>query len=116
MNYFHKANELYNLKDYKNAIEMYQKSCQSYEAEPVCLYNSAVCFIKLQEYIKAIPLLKAAIKLKKQSIYFFNLGYCYAMIKDYKKALIYFNVAWSLDATDKDCERAINLIVKSLKK
>lgn len=116
MNYFQKANDFYNLKNYKQAIILYQKSVEIKENEPVCLYNSAVCFIKLKEYEKAIPLLKSAIKLKRQSIYFFNLGYCYAMLKDYKKALIYFNIAWSLDASDVDCERAINLIIKNFKK
>ncbi len=116
MNYFNRANDYYNSKDYNSAIEMYKKSSTNQQNEPACLYNSAVCFIKLQQYNKAIPLLKSAINLKKQSIYFFNLAYCYAMEKDYKKALIHFNIAWSLDETDKDCEKAINLITRNLKK
>lgn len=118
MYYFQEANELYQLEDYRNAITMYKKSMDKYKNKksiPVCLYNTAVCHIKLKEYETAIPFLESALKLKTQSIYFFNLGYCYAMVKDYKKALIYFNTAWSLDDTDKDCEKAINLIVKSLR-
>lgn len=116
MNYFEKANDYYNLKDYKRAISLYQRSIEAKENEAASLYNSAVCFIKLKEYNEAISLLKSAIALKSESKYFFNLGYCYAMLKDNKKALIYFNTAWSLDNDDKDCEKAINLIINSYKK
>lgn len=116
MNYFQRANEYYNIKDYKKAIELYEKAIQIKENESASYYNSAVCFIKLKEYEEAIPLLKRAILLKMDSKYFFNLGYCYAMLKDTKKALIYFNTSWSLDNSDKDCETAINLIVQNYKK
>jgi hypothetical protein len=37
------------------------------------------------------------------------------MKEDTNKALIYFNRAWSLDSTDKDCEKAINLIMANKK-
>ena len=116
MNYFQKANELYNTKDYKKAIELYQKAIEVKENEAAAYYNSAVCFIKLKEYERAISLLKNAISIKMDSKYFFNLGYCYAMLKDNKKALIYFNTSWTLDNSDKDCEKAINLIIESYKK
>lgn len=116
MNYFQKANELYNTKDYKKAIELYQKAIEVKENESAAYYNSAVCFIKLTKYESAISLLKKAICLKTDSKYFFNLGYCYAMLKDNKKALIYFNTAWSMDNSDKDCEKAINLILEGYKK
>jgi Putative Zn-dependent protease, contains TPR repeats len=116
MNYFNKANELYDVKNYKKAIEMYQKAIEIKENESASNYNAASCFIKLKEYEKAIPLLKKAILLKNDSKYFFNLGYCCAMLNDRKKALIYFNTAWTLDNSDKDCEKAINLIINSYKK
>ncbi|MBU5485421.1 tetratricopeptide repeat protein [Clostridium sp. MSJ-11] len=115
MNFFQKANDYYNLKDYKKAISLYQKSIEAKENEAASMYNSAVCFIKLKEYNEAIPLLKKAISLKEDSKYYFNLGYCYAMTKDNKKALIYFNTAWALDNEDEDCEKAINLIINSYK-
>lgn len=113
MSYFQKANEYYNAKDYKKAIDMYEKAVQIKDNEPSSLYNSAVCFIKLKQYNKAIPLLKSAIKLKRESKYFFNLGYCYTMLKDNRKALIYFNNAWCLNNDDTDCEKAIDLIIKN---
>lgn len=116
MNFFQEANELYNTKDYRKAIQMYQKAIEYKENEAASLYNSAVCFIKLKEYDKAIALLKRAIILKQDSKYFFNLGYCYSILKDNKKALIYFNTAWALDNNDNDCEKAINLIMKSYTK
>jgi Putative Zn-dependent protease, contains TPR repeats len=116
MNYFNKANELYNTKDYKKAIELYKKSIEIKENEAAAYYNAAVCFIKLNEFEKAIPLLKNAINIKIDSRYFFNLGYCYAMTNDNKKALVYFNTSWSLDNSDNDCEKAINLIMNSYKK
>lgn len=113
MSYFQKANEYYNSKDYKRAIDMYQQAINLKENEASSLYNSAVCFIKLKEYKKAIPILKSAINLKRESKYFFNLGYCYTMLQDNKKALIYFNTAWCLDNDDIDCEKAINIIIKN---
>ncbi len=116
MSYFQKANDLYNTQDYKRAIVLYQKAVESKDNEAASLYNAAVCFIKLKQYQKAIPLLKSALLEKRDSKYFFNLGYCHAMLKDNKKALIYFNTAWSLDNSDKDCEKAINLIMKNYAK
>lgn len=116
MSYFQKANELYNTKDYKKAIEMYQQAVIYKDNEAASLYNAAVCFIKLKEYEKAIPLLKSAIIKKREGKYLFNLGYCYAMLNNNKKALVYFNTAWSLDNNDTDCEKAINLIMKNYAK
>lgn len=116
MNYFEKANDLYNTKDYLKAISMYKKAIKTKENEAASLYNTAVCFIKLKQYEKAIPLLKTAILRRRDSKYFFNLGYCFAMLNDNKKALIYFNSAWAIDNEDSDCEKAINLIIKSYKR
>ena len=116
MNYFNKANELYNIRDYKSAIQLYQKAIQTKENEAASYYNAAVCFIKLKEYDEAIQLLKNALSIKLDSKYFFNLAYCHAMLKNNKKALIYFNMAWSLDSSDIDCEKAIKLILSKNKK
>ena len=38
------------------------------------------------------------------------------MLENINKALIYFNRAWALDASDKDCEKAINLLISKNKK
>lgn len=116
MSYFQKANELYNTKEYKKAINLYKKAIENKENEACAHYNAAVCFIKLKDYEKAVQSLKAAIELKKESKYFFNLAYCHAMTGNNQKALIYFNTAWSLDHSDVDCEKAINLIIKRYKK
>jgi tetratricopeptide (TPR) repeat protein len=116
MSYFQKANDLYNTQDYKRAIVLYQKAVETKDNEAASLYNSAVCFIKLKQYEKAIPLLRSALLQRRESKYFFNLGYCYAMLKNNKKALVYFNTAWSIDNNDKDCEKAINLIIRNYAK
>lgn len=116
MSYFEKANEFYNTKEYKRAIELYQRAIQLKDNESASYYNYGVCLIKLKEFEKAIDLLKKAIELRRDSKYFFNLAYCYAMLKDTRKALIYFNTAWSLDNTDQDCEKAIKLIMQGYKK
>lgn len=116
MNYFEKANESYNIRDYNKAINLYKKAIKNKENESCSFYNTAVCFIKLKKYEEALYYLKEAIKLKKESKYFFNLAYCYAMLNNSKKALIYFKTAWSLDNNDKDCEKAINFIMDNYKK
>lgn len=110
MNYFQKANDYYNLKDYHKAIALYKKSIIFKTNEAASLYNTAVCFIKLKNYEDAIPLLKKALFLKKDSKYFFNLGYCYIMLDNNKNALINFKAAWALNAEDCDCKKAISLI------
>ncbi len=113
MEYFQRANEIYNTKDYNRAITLYKKSAEMKDNEAGSLYNTAVCFIHLKKYEKAIPLFHAAISLRRESKYFFNLAYCYAMCVNKQKALYYFNTAWSLNNEDTDCEKAINLLLKS---
>ncbi|MEG1254770.1 CDC27 family protein [Clostridium sp.] len=116
MNYFTYANDLYKLKDYETAIDMYKKSLELKEYEAPSFYNSAVCFIKLKKYKNAIPLLYKALELKNESKYYFNLAYCYVMLNENGKALNYFNTAWSIDNSDDECEKAINLILAKCKK
>lgn len=116
MNYFIKGNCYYSNKDYKNAILMYIKAVEEKDNEASARYNAAVCFIKLTEFEKAIPLLKSAIKIKPQGKYYYNLAYCYLMLKNIKKALVNFNIAWSIDNDDVDCENAINSILAKIKK
>lgn len=110
MNYFIKANDLYKSKDYKNALDLYKKSAAERQFEAPSLYNSAVCYIKLKDYTSALPLIYKALSIRKESKYFFNLGYCYLMLNEPGKALIYFNTSWSMDNNDLECEKALTLI------
>ncbi|AWZ49191.1 tetratricopeptide repeat protein [Hathewaya limosa] len=116
MSYFKKANDLYNAKEYKKAIYMYKKALDMNENESGSLYNTAVCHIKLKNYEKAIEFLRNAVHIKQDSRYIFNLAYCYAMLNNNPKSLYYFNLAWSLDNDDKDCEKAIKLILDNFRK
>ncbi|MDD3224633.1 MAG: CDC27 family protein [Clostridium sp.] len=113
MNYFDTANNYYIKKDYKSALMFYEKAIGLQENLTSALYNAAVCLIKLKDYEKAIHLLKRAIHFRNESKYFFNLAYCNMKLKNKRKALIYFNTAWSLDNSDSDCEKAISMIIKS---
>ncbi len=65
MDYFNAANQCYNTKEYKKAINLYKKAIENKENEACSYYNSSVCFIKLKDYESAINLLKSAILLKK---------------------------------------------------
>ena len=114
MDYFSEANDLYKTKEYKRAIELYKKAVETKDNEAASLYNSAVCFIKLKEFNKAVPLLKNAIKENGNSKYYFNLAYCFAMLKNNRKALVNFNTAWALNNKDDDCSKAINIIISKL--
>ncbi|MEG0295961.1 MAG: tetratricopeptide repeat protein [Clostridium sp.] len=116
MNYFNEGNKLYNTKQYDKAIDLYKKSIDLNENEACSYYNAGVCFLKLKDYDNAIDMIKKAIRLQCESKYFFNLAYCYAMKEDTNKALVYFNLAWSIDEYDEECEKAINLILSKLKK
>lgn len=116
MNYFNEGNKLYNVQDYSKAIECYKKSAAQKQNEACSYYNAGVCFIKLKDYNNAIMMINKAIELQRESKYFFNLGYCYAMKEYPDKALRLFNLAWSLDSNDIDCEKAINLLISKLDK
>lgn len=116
MDYFELANEQYNSKNYYKAIDLYKKAVSTGINEASSLYNCAVCFIKLKNYGSAISLLKSAINKKEDSKYYFNLGFCFTMLSDNKKALLNFNRAWALDNYDEDCKKAIDNILNTLKK
>mgnify|MGYP005886927763 FL=1 len=116
MSYFNEGNKYYNNKDYSKAIENYIESIEAGENESCAYYNAGVCYIKLKDFNSAIDMLKKALDIQKESKYYFNLAYCYAMLENINKALIYFNRAWALDASDKDCEKAINLLISKNKK
>ena len=116
MNFFNEGNKYYNMKDYERAIDLYKISIENNDNVACSFYNSGVCFIKLKNFDNAIEMIKKALNIQQESKYYFNLAYCYAMKEEVKKALIYFNMAWSLDSSDSDCEKAINLILSKNKK
>lgn len=116
MNFFIEGNKLYNSQDYIRAIDCYKKAVAQKDNEACSYYNAGVCFIKLKDYDNAISMIKNALSLQKDSKYYFNLGYCYAMKEDTNKALVNFNMAWALNNEDEDCEKAIKLITSKLKK
>ncbi|MFW2490030.1 tetratricopeptide repeat protein [Clostridium chromiireducens] len=116
MNYFNEGNKYYNSKDYERAIDCYKKSASQNLNSACSFYNCGVCFIKLKNFDDAILMLNKAISIKRESKYFFNLGYCYVMKECLDTALRHFNLAWSIDPNDKDCEKAINLIISKLYK
>lgn len=116
MNYFSEGNKYYAKKEYSKAISYYQQSIDIAENVDSSSYNAGVCYIKLKDYYSAILMLKNAIIVNPLSKYYFNLAYCYAMTNILNKALIYFNMAWSLDNNDSECEKAINLILSKCQK
>lgn len=116
MNYFNEGNKFYNGKDYEKAIDCYMKAINQNINIACSYYNIGVCFIKLKRFDDAIDILKKAISIKKESKYFFNLGYCYSMENCLDKALCYFNIAWSINPNDDECEKAVNLIISKLQK
>lgn len=113
-NYFDEGNKYYSNKDYQKAIDCYRQSAFSKNNEACSYYNIGVCLIKLRKYDDAIVMLNKAASFKKESKYFFNLGYCYAMKECLGTALCHFNFAWSMDPSDKDCERAVNLMISKI--
>ena len=116
MNYFNEGNKLYSEKEFKKAIECYKHSIDLNENIACSYYNIGVCYIKLKCFDNAITMLKKSLSFQKESKYYFNLAYCYAMKHETNKALIYFNIAWALDSSDVDCEKAIKLILNKNKK
>ncbi|WP_294393330.1 tetratricopeptide repeat protein [uncultured Clostridium sp.] len=116
MNYFNEGNKFYNNKNYEKAIDYYTKAIVQNINVACSYYNIGVCYIKLKNFDEAISMLKKAISLQKESKYYFNLGYCYSMKNCLDKALRLFNLAWSIDPDDIECEKAVNLIISKLQK
>lgn len=116
MDFFNEGNKLYNNQNYEKAIDYYKKSVKKNENEACSYYNAGVCFIKLKDYDNAILMLTKAISIQRDSKYFFNIGYCYAMKDQCDKALVNFNIAWALNNDDYDCEKAISLITNRIGK
>lgn len=116
MNYFSEGNKFYNIKNYEQAISCYKKSISENSNKACSYYNIGVCFIKLKKFDDAITMLDNALSLQRESKYYFNLAYCYTMKECFDKALRLFNLAWSIDPDDKECEKAVNLIISKLQK
>ncbi len=116
MNYFNEGNKFYNSHDYEKAIAYYKKSASENINKACSYYNCGVCFIKLKSFDDAIIMLNKAISISHESKYFFNLGYCYVMKECLDTALRLFNLAWSIDPDDKDCEKAIDVIISKFQK
>lgn len=114
MNHFNEGNKFYNIQDYRHAIECYQRAANENINQACSYYNIGVCFIKLKEFNSAIDVLNKAISMNPESKYIFNLGYCYAMMEMTSKALYLFNLAWSIDPSDKECERAVDLLLSKI--
>ena len=82
MSNFSKGNELYNTRNYSDAINYYKKALDNDECKCHSYYNAGVCYIKLKQYEKAIEMITKALELYQDSKYFFNLAYCYSMINN----------------------------------
>ena len=117
------ANKLYNNKKYKEAIIFYKRNIEYLLNENIehyyknnntnlnqDYYNIGVCYIKLKDYDKALENFKLALNYYKDTRYYFNIGYIYAMKENLKKAYIYFNLAWSLNHNDNDCKDVLKKI------
>lgn len=115
MDFFYEANEQYSSKHYDKAIDLYKKAIKNNENISSSYYNLAVCLIKQFKYNEAIIILKKSLTLSLDSKYFFNLAYCYFQLNDYKNALRLFNLSWSLNPSDTDCQKAISIILSSYK-
>ncbi|MFL0197756.1 tetratricopeptide repeat protein [Clostridium sp. WILCCON 0269] len=116
MKYFKRASEYYNRQDYKRAIAIYNRAVKNRDNELASVHNIALCHVKLKQYNKAIPLLKITTAKNPTGNYFFNLAYTYMMVKNYKKALVYFNTAWSLSPENSNCATMINYILSIYRK
>lgn len=109
-NYFQKANVAYNQGNYKEALELYKEAIKKKDNVKSSFYNAGVCYMKFKEYLNALKLIKSALEFGNQSSeVYFNIGYCYIMLDDAKNAYLNFNIAWSLNNKDKECEKAIKI-------
>ncbi|HID0768131.1 TPA: hypothetical protein ACXDAZ_002661 [Clostridium botulinum] len=112
-----KANKYYREKEYKKAIDYYNKYIEENNIitknTQIGFYNKAVCYMKLLNYSEAICFLKKSLKINpKHQKSLYNLGYCYYSTKNNYKAYKYFKDAYELDKTDKSCLLTINKIEK----
>jgi tetratricopeptide (TPR) repeat protein len=110
ISYFDEANIIYGKGNYKEALKMYKKAIKENCNSPSAFYNAGVCYIKLKEYSNALKSFIRTIELgdRRNKVYF-NLGYCYLALEDAKKAYLSFNISYSLNNEDTECEKAIKM-------
>lgn len=105
-----------NEKSYKRIVKIYNDAIKNKDYEIAYMFNIALCYIKLKEFDKAIPILEIDAMKKPTGEKLFYLAYTYLKVKNFKKALMYFNRSWSLSPENKDCEIMINYILSVYRK
>lgn len=98
-------------KDYEEAIFIYRKLALE-EEDYRMYYNGAICYIQLDKYKEAVPLLEKAIQLcPNQAMFYFNLSLCYYHTNQPKKSLVAANTAWALNPEIKGTQELIDNIL-----
>lgn len=105
MDFFSKGIEAYKNKNYKAAINFWEKSLNKKDLinKSSCYYNIGCCFIQLKEFENAIKYLNKSLENGNFSNKtYFNLAQSYYQLKNYKQAYIAISNALSYDNDDKD--------------
>lgn len=117
MNYWDKATTLYTKGQYKSAIKAYNKyikKCDKTDLSTV-YYNIGICYYKLGYFKESIlETKKAILHNNRDSRYYFNIALCYQKLNNNQKAYIYYNIAWSLNENDLECEKSIDKLLGNL--
>lgn len=84
-------------EDYEKAIGYFEKSKELDPKHVTTYIGLGWCYLKSNDYEKAIDTFIEALKLEKSFTVFRSLGYAHLFSKDYEKALKYFKLALKLN-------------------
>jgi tetratricopeptide (TPR) repeat protein len=88
----------YSKKDYRNALELYQKAFQFRPATADFIYKVGLCNRQLKEYAQAIACFSRAVAIDTlNASYLAQLGYCYFFKERYDSSIYYSLKAISYD-------------------
>lgn len=132
-NFIVEGNEFYNNKQYKNAIEAYNKALQENPSSVRASYNRALAMIQLgqdenlkdqklrEQYLKdGVAAMETISKLSGSELLLaakanYNLGNIAFKTEDYRKAIELYKQSLRLDPTNENARRNLRIAQKKLK-
>lgn len=132
-NFIVEGNEFYNNKQYKNAIEAYNKALQENPSSVRASYNRALAMIQLgqdenlkdqklrEQYLKdGVDAMETISKLSGSELLLaakanYNLGNIAFKTEDYRKAIELYKQSLRLDPTNENARRNLRIAQKKLK-
>ncbi len=99
--YYSKGNESSDAKEFKDAIEWYDKAIGEYPYHYEAMDNRALSLMDLARWDEAIAGFEESLRVEPKNLTaVFSIGQCYYELKEYEKAASQFQAALEIDPSD----------------